>query len=121
MGSRRRRSQSQATLPIAAALRLLRQSESLSKVEIARRGGPDHRSISHWETGRKKPSLDKLYCYLNALNLTFHDLQSALDQINSQPAKLSDRLSEIENRLTVLEKGLMTRRRKKHAQHPAGS
>ncbi len=72
-----------AALPIGEALRHLRQRLKLTQQAAASRfeGSPDFRTISHWETGRKAPSLPLLARYLDALGLDFHDLQNALDQV----------------------------------------
>ncbi len=92
---------------IGQALRLLREREGIMhQTEVTRRGGPDARSISSYETGRKMPSLRLLLQYLNALGLDLHDLQAALDQIAERPDKLTSRFTDIERRLTVLERSL---------------
>ncbi len=90
--------------PIGQALRLLRERENVTQVEVARRGGPDSGSISAYETGRKVPSLTTLIQYLNALGLDLHDLQAAFDRITRRPDKLTSRFTEIERRLDVLER-----------------
>ncbi len=70
-------------LPIAEALRHLRQRQGLTQTAAAGRfeGSPDFRTLSHWETARKEPSMRLLSRYLAALGLSFHDLQDALDQV----------------------------------------
>ncbi len=94
----------QADIPIAQALRLLREAEKVSQTEVARRGGPDFRTISHWETRRKMPSLRLLIKFLDALGLDLHDLQAAFDQIAKRPDRLTSRFTTIERRLGVLER-----------------
>ncbi len=104
------KSPEQATdVPIGEALRLLREREKVTQAELARRGGPDHRTISHWETGRKCPSLRLLLQYLTALELDLHDLQAALDQVSERPDKLTSRFTLIERRLSILEHSLRQR------------
>ncbi len=63
-------------MKIGEALRRLRTDRGLSQVGAARRAGvPDSRTLSHWETDRKKPSLTLLHGYLTGLGLDFCDLQ----------------------------------------------
>ncbi len=71
------------SLPIAEALRHLRQGLKLTQAAAAARseGSPDFRTLSHWETARKLPSLPLLTRYLAGLELDLHDLQDALDQV----------------------------------------
>ncbi len=81
---------------IAEALRLLRTRERLTQTAASKReGAPDFRTLSHWETRRKMPSLKLLAGYLRSLGLDFHDLQDALDQIEGKTPKrleLADKL-----------------------------
>ena len=81
---------------IAEALRLLRTREGLTQTAASKReGAPDFRTLSHWETRRKMPSLKLLSGYLLSLGLDFHDLQDALDQIEGKTPKrleLADKL-----------------------------
>lgn len=94
----------QPDIPIADALRLLREGEKLTQTEVAKRGGPDFRTISHWETGRKMPSLTLLLRFLDALELDLHDLQAAFNQLANRPDKLTSRFTTIERRLNALER-----------------
>ncbi len=91
-----------ADIPIGRALRILRESLGITQTEAGRRGGPDHRTLSHWETGRKMPSLRLLMQYLGALDRDLCDLQIVFDQIKG-PGRLSKRLRTIEQRLGTLE------------------
>ena len=81
---------------IAEALRLLRTREGLTQTAASKReGAPDFRTLSHWETRRKMPSMKLLDGYLRSLGLDFHDLQDALDQIEGKTPKrleLADKL-----------------------------
>ncbi len=81
---------------IAEALRLLRTRKGLTQTAASKReGAPDFRTLSHWETRRKMPSLKLLNGYLLSLGLDFHDLQDALDQIEGRTPKrleLADKL-----------------------------
>ncbi len=81
---------------IADALRLLRTREGLTQTAASKReGAPDFRTLSHWETRRKMPSLKLLGAYLISLGYDFHDLQDALDQIEGKTPKrleLADKL-----------------------------
>ena len=73
---------------IAEALRLLRTREGLTQTAASKReGAPDFRTLSHWETRRKLPSMKLLAGYLSSLGLDFHDLQDALDQIEGKVPK----------------------------------
>ncbi len=90
---------------IGQALRLLRIRVGITQVEAAQRGGPDFRTISHWETARKHPSTRLLAQYLAALGCDFHDLQDAFDQLGNRPGSLQNRLAAIERRLGALERG----------------
>ena len=91
-------------LPIGQALRLLREDIGITQTEVARRGGPDFRTISHWETGRKHPSLRLLIRYLEAIGRDLHDLQAAFDQLAKRPDRLTSRFTAIERRLNALER-----------------
>lgn len=97
--------------PIAEALRLLRTRKGLSQTRAAQLpGAPDHRTLSHWETRRKHPSLLKLYEYLGALEVDFRGLQEVLDQIEGrsspQVEKLAQRLDKLEQVVGDLVKDL---------------
>ncbi len=73
---------------IAKALRLIRKHLGMTQTAAARHAGaPDFRTLSHWETGRKSPSLRLLYTYLRSFGLDFHDLQDAIDLVRSLPPK----------------------------------
>lgn len=73
-------------MKIAVALRLLRARQGLTQTAAAQlEGAPDYRTLSHWETGRKTPSLPLLKAYLEILGLDFIDLQEALDQADGKP------------------------------------
>ncbi len=97
---------------IAEALRLLRTREGLTQTRASKlKGAPDFRTLSHWETKRKMPSLKLLSKYLASLGLDFHDLQEALDQIEGKaPKPVRDAMAELtslvvshESRLQYLE------------------
>ncbi len=90
-----------AELP--AALRVLRTRAKVTQAELTRRGGPDFRSISHWETGRKQPSLQNLVKLLNSMGADLGDLQEVLDQLAGTPAPTLERLKRLEQRIDVLE------------------
>ena len=107
---------------IAEALCLLRTRKGLSRIAASQLdGAPDFRTISHWETRRKLPSIRLLSGYLGALGLDFHDLQDALDQVGSVGATVVrvaelgrqvDRAARVvedlsERRMVVLEQRLL--------------
>ncbi len=96
---------SEQDFPISQALRLLRVRVGVTQTRVAQQGGPDFRTISHWETGRKHPSLRLLAQYLAALECDFHDLQDELDHLGKRPGSLKSRLVDIEQRLGALERG----------------
>ena len=94
--------------PVADALRLLRTRRQLTQTAASKyNGAPDFRTLSHWETRRKLPSLGLLYRYLTALGLDFVDFQKALDQVSGRAdevhASQALRLRAIERRLDALE------------------
>ena len=79
-------------LPIAEALRLIRTRKGLTQTAASKLpGAPDFRTLSHWETRRKLPSLKLLYGYLTALDLDFSDLQEAIDQVRGDVSKATAR------------------------------
>ncbi len=100
-----RRSSNEPSLPIADALRLIRTRAGLTQTAASKlEGAPDFRTLSHWETRRKRPSLRLLHSYLGALGLDFSDLQEALDQIQKRtPRRIRSGLERIERRLGELE------------------
>ena len=82
-------------LSIGSALRLIRTRRQLTQTAAGRLdGAPDHRTISHWETGRKVPSLRLLARYLGALGLDFRALQEALDQVSGEADRKAEEISE---------------------------
>ncbi len=93
---------------IAEALLLLRVRKRLTQTAASRLpGGADHRTVSHWESGRKQPSYALLRRYLASLGLDFHDLQDALDQVEGNaPKHLRVGLEELEGRIGEIEKCL---------------
>lgn len=95
-------------LPIAEALRLIRTREGLTQSAASKReGAPDFRTLSHWETRIKMPSLRLLHGYLVALGLDFCDLQEALDQIEGRaPKAVQEGLSSLDRRVAELERRL---------------
>ncbi len=90
----------------AEALRLLRTRTGLTQTAISKRqGAPDFRTLSHWETNRKLPSLKLLRNYLESMDLDFCDLQEALDQIEGRaPRRVRDGMKELRQRIEVLER-----------------
>jgi len=95
-------------LRIAEALRLLRTRQGLTQAAASKQeGAPDHRTLSHWETGRKLPSLKLLHRYLGSLGFDFSDLQEALHQIEgSPPRRLEGRLESLLDRMEESERRL---------------
>ncbi len=86
------------------ALRLIRTRKGLTQTAASKRpGAPDFRTLSHWETRRKVPSLRLLSGYLEALGLDFSDLQQALDQVRGDvSAATAARLAGLTERLDDL-------------------
>ncbi len=106
---------------LADALRLIRTCQRLTQTAASQIDGvPDFRTLSHWETRRKVPTMRLLTRYLEAIGLDFHDLQDALDQIGQVGTTVRrigeldgqlDRLARVvedlaERRMVVLEKRL---------------
>ncbi len=98
--------------PIAEALRLLRTRTGMTQTAASKREhAPDFRTLSHWETGRKMPSMKLLRGYLTSLDLDFHDLQDTLDlvedvipkRLRSSLAGVDKRLGEFDRRILQLE------------------
>ncbi len=89
-------------LPIAEALRLIRTRRGLTQTAFSKLpGAPDFRTLSHWETGRKVPSLRLLFQFLTAAGLDFRDLQDVFDQLEGRIAEgLETRLSTIGGKVT---------------------
>ncbi len=92
----------------AEALRLLRTRTGLTQTAASKvEGAPDFRTLSHWETRRKLPSLKLLRRYLTSLDLDFSDLQEALNQVEgTAPKRLQDGLKRLEHRVTKIERHL---------------
>ncbi len=82
---------------LGAALRELRKASGIKTQTAAsqRPGAPDFRTLSHWETGRKDPSLPLLMGYLAALGFDFYDLQDAIDQVDEADGSAESRLREL--------------------------
>ncbi len=95
---------------IAEALRMLRTRAGLTQTAASKReGAPDHRTLSHWETRRKLPSLKLLNEYLRSLGLDFSDLQEALEQVEgSGQSMLQKKVVELEERIVLLEQQVST-------------
>ncbi len=87
------------------ALRLLRTREGLTQTAASKReGAPDFRTLSHWETRRKLPSMRLLAGYLASMDLDFHDLQDALDLVgNTLPKRVKSAVAGVEKRLDALD------------------
>ncbi len=99
------------TVPVAKALRELRERQKLTQTAVGRiTGAPDHRTLSHWETGRKQPSLRLLTGYLQALGLDFHDLQDAIDRVDGSAVQRVDELAGQVDRLARVCEDLGERR-----------
>ncbi len=102
-------------------MRLLRRRKGLTQTAVSKLPeSVDHRSLSHWETGRKLPALKNVVAFLSALEFDFHDLQDALnavgsavepramrvDQISEMLDLLHQRLVGVERRISVVERRL---------------
>ncbi len=85
---------------------MLRTRQGLTQVAASkRRGAPDFRTLSHWETARKWPSLRLLVPYLHSLGLDLIDLQAALDQLVGDESRTAtaERLAGLAARVHLLE------------------
>ncbi len=87
---------------------MLRMRQKLTQTAVAQReGAPDFRTLSHWENRRKQPGAVRLRSYLASMDLDFHDLQEALDQVEGAvPKRVRDGLAELEKRIDALERHL---------------
>ncbi len=97
----------------ADALRLIRTRKRISQTAASQiDGAPDFRTLSHWETRRKAPSMLLLTGYLEALGLDFHDLQDALDQVGEVGTTVGriDELDAQVDRLARVVEDLVERR-----------
>ncbi len=98
-------------VPIAEALRELRERQKLTQTVAGRiDGAPDHRTLSHWETGRKAPSLRLLIGYLKALGLDLRDLQDAIDLVDGSAVRRVDEIAGQVDRLARVCEDLGERR-----------
>ncbi len=87
---------------LADALRLIRTRRRVTQTAASQiDGAPDFRTLSHWETRRKVPTMRLLNRYLEAMDLDFHDLQDALDQTGKVGATVR-RIGEIDGQLDRL-------------------
>ena len=95
-------------MAVAEALRLLRLRRKLTQTAASQLdGAPDCRTLSHWETGRKYPSVKLLRSYLDCLDLDFRDLQGAVEQVEgTAPKRLRQGLERLEQRVGEIEKRL---------------
>ncbi len=93
---------------VAEALRLLRTRRGLTQAAASQlEGAPNVRTVCHWETGRKIPSLKFLIPYLGSLGLDLVDLQDALDEVRAPyPAGCRAGLDELEQRVAEMERRL---------------
>ncbi len=94
--------------PIAEALRLLRTRRGLSQTAASRlEGAPNIRTVCHWETGRKLPTLKLLLPYLASLGLDLVDLQDALNQVHApHPTGCRAGLKQLEQQVAEMERRL---------------
>ncbi len=99
-------------MEIGDAPRLLRVRHGLSQKDVSKReGAPNFASLSHWENGRKFPSLKLLMGYLRSLGLDFCDLQDALNEVSGPTStgcraeleRLKERIRELELHLGLVE------------------
>ncbi len=99
-------------MQIADALRLLRTRQDLSQAAASRlEGAPNVRTICHWETGRKLPTLKLLLPYLRSLGLDLVDLQDALNEVlaphptgcRADLEHLKQQIAEVQRRLSRVE------------------
>lgn len=62
---------------LATALRILRESRSISQKELAELSGVERNTISKYENGWIQPSREKLVTLLEALRFNYGDLDAA--------------------------------------------
>lgn len=62
---------------LATALRILRESRSISQKELAERSGIERNTISKYENGWIQPSREKLRTMLDALRFNYAQLEEA--------------------------------------------
>lgn len=84
-------------LRLGEALTRLRESHSLTGIEVAHRMGTTDLEISRWERGEASPAAHELWAYLLAVDSSFGDLGYEVD-----PRPESPRLKEIVRELDSL-------------------
>ncbi len=96
---------------VSHALRLIRTQAGLTQTAASKRdGAPDFRTLSHWETKRKNPSLLLLGRYLDSMGLDFRDFQVALDAIAAGSGQSgTDPIEVLEDRFLQAMKALEQR------------
>jgi transcriptional regulator with XRE-family HTH domain len=62
---------------LASALRVLRESRSVSQKELAEQSGIERNTISKYENGWIQPSREKLRLLLDSLQFSYTDLEEA--------------------------------------------
>lgn len=62
---------------LATALRVLRESRSVSQKQLAERSGIERNTISKYENGWIQPSREKLRTLLESLHFSYSDLEEA--------------------------------------------
>lgn len=62
---------------LATALRVLRESRSVSQKELAEQSGIERNTISKYENGWIQPSREKLRLLLDSLQFSYTDLEEA--------------------------------------------
>lgn len=71
---------------LGTALRLLRNEKGWTQGEVARRAGLSVSMLSHYESGKRKPSLDSLGRLLDALEVELGPFDGVLERVNERPA-----------------------------------
>lgn len=73
--------------------------------------GFSSQQISNWENGVKVPSLESLGRLLDSYQLTLHDFEDILNELNDRPpTRISSRLKTVENSLKEISDVLVSLR-----------
>lgn len=66
-------------MTIAQKIRQLREQAGMTQVEIARSLGISQQAYSQYESGRRRPKMETLFRFADALDVSFTELMSGVD------------------------------------------
>lgn len=71
---------------LGTALRLLRHERGWTQAKVASRAGLSVSMLSHYESGKRNPTLDSLGRLLDALEVDLGPFDGVLERVNERPA-----------------------------------